>query len=188
MLSKEQLADEQRKEAEYNKLSEMVISKTAWGKFYGLMIGASNLLTRNLDKRVGVDEDGRPLVVYKSDIQKVMGVWAIPTHKVIAKDISQKKWGKLVVDALTGGQITEMAKQKKAKFFDISPKEVGEMHNKKIAELREKAKSNPNIRITTDDREVEVEKEKFNYTPIIVGGLFGIAIITGIVIYVKHKS
>lgn len=191
MLSKEQLAEEKRKEAEYNKLFEMVISKTPFGQWYPFMIGASNMLTKNLPKRVGIDEDGRPLVVYKGEIGKALGTWARPTHAMLSQDLSRGDW-KSTIQVLTGTvgavKIKELQKQRKAKFFDISPKEVGEMHNKKIAELREKAKTNPQIRVTSNDREVEIEKEKYNYTPIIVGGLFGIAIITSIIVYVKYKN
>ena len=178
MITKAQLAEEQRKEAEYNKLMETVIQKTGgWGKFLGLMMVASDLLTKKLDKRIGVDKDGRPLVVYKSDIQKVMGVWAVPTHKVLSKDISQKKWGKLFIDVLTGGQITEMVNQKRAKFFDISPKDVERIRKKKLAEELAKKNANKPKTATTLAPDEEVKEDK-NYVPIIFlsVALVGIAV------------
>ena len=133
MITNEQLADEQRKEREFNKLSEAVISKTAWGKFYGLMRGASRLLTDNLKQSVGIDSDGRPIVVYKKDVSKVLGTFAVPAHEWMAKEYAKKDLGGLIGSVLTMG-ISSMAKnikqQKKAKFFDISPKEVEEMYAK----------------------------------------------------------
>ena len=166
MISKEQLADEQRKEREYNKLFEAVIAKSPFGQWYPLMIGASNLLTQNLKKRVGIDEDGRPIVVYKSEVGKVMGTWAVPVHQVIAKNISQKKWVDVLSDIFTSGtvsQIKTIQKQKKAKFFDISPKEVGEVHNRKVA-----LKKQSNKVITPDDVKVPIVDDKnTSYSPFI---------------------
>lgn len=186
MISKEQLADEQRKEREYNKLFELVISKSPFGQWYGLMIGASNLVTKNLPKRVGVDEDGRPMVVYKSDAQKLMGVWAEPTHKVIARDLGKKKYKEALGALLGGGQIQEIVRQKRAKFFDISPKEVGEMHNKKVSQKKKEVVSgNKSVALTPDDIEVSIVKEKTNYIPVVVISLLAIATILTLVYYPK---
>ena len=103
------------------------------------MIGASNLLRKNLKKVVGIDEDGRPLVVYKTDIGKSFRSLVYPTHEVISKDLSRNDWKEKTLGALLGGgQIAEIRKQKKAKFFDISPKEVGEQYNKTLVETRKK--------------------------------------------------
>ena len=90
MISQEQLAEEQRKEKEYNKLFELVISKSPFGQWYPFMIGASNMLTKRLPKSVGVDEDGRPLVIYKGEVGKALGTWARPTHSMLAQDLSRK--------------------------------------------------------------------------------------------------
>lgn len=178
MLSKEQLAEEQRKEAEYNKLFEKIISKSPFGQWYGLMIGASNLLTKNLPKRVGIDQDGRPLVVYKGDIGKLMGVWAVPTHKVIAHDLSIKDYKGALGAFFGSGQIVETIKQKKAIFFDISPEEVGEINKKKSQE------TNKQPVITTDY--TPTPKVKKSYIPVVVlVSLLAIATVLGIVAYNK---
>jgi hypothetical protein len=198
MISKQQLAEEQRKEREYNKLFDQVISKSPFANWYPLMIGASNLLTKNLPKRVGVDTDGRPIVVYKSTIGKVMGVWAEPTHKVIARDLGKKQFGKALGALLGIGQIQEMQRQKKAKFFDISPKEVQEIRNKRIAlanlkkkQAEQKALENnkPLPPVTTEEEQYSertvneptlIEDKKTNYAPVIILSLIGIAVIIGI--------
>ena len=181
MLSKEQLAEEQRKEAEYNKLFEKIISKSPFGQWYGLMIGASNLLTKNLPKRVGIDQDGRPLVVYKGDIGKLMGVWAVPTHKVIAHDLAIKDYKGALGAFFGSGQIVETIKQKKAMFFDISPEEVGEINKKKAEETKQKSSAT-----TTYSTNVPVRTKKKNYVPAVVLSLLAItATIIGIVVYNK---
>jgi hypothetical protein len=131
-ISKAKIADEQRKEAEYNKLFEAVIAKSPFGKWYPLMKMASNTLRKNLPKQVGIDEDGRPVVIYKDIGGKLLGVWSTSTHEVIAKDLSEHKYGK-ALGALFGiGQIQEMKTQMKAKIFDISPDEVTQVYNKKL--------------------------------------------------------
>lgn len=180
MVSQQQIADEKRKEREYNKLFEEVIAKSPFGQWYGLMIGASNLLTQNLPKRVGIDQDGRPMVVYKGDVNKLLGVWATPTHKVIAEDLSQQKYGKAIGDLLGIGQITETIKQKRAKFFDISPEEVTQIINRKIQQSKEPK----NTVVLKKDNELNLSKKQVeqksnhNYTPIIVSSIGIILIIT----------
>ena len=204
MISKEQLEEEQRKEREYNKLFEMVISKSPFGQWYSLMIGASNLLTKNLPKRVGIDKDGRPIVVYKTKAGKIMGVWAEPTHKVIAKNLGQKKYGSAIGALLGTGQITEMIKQKRAKFFDISPSEVKDIRNKRISlEKNKKTKSKPvvdvpNLRLKETPIEkinepnelnkINPVKEEKNYTPIIIFSLIGVISVVAIIKYRKKLN
>jgi hypothetical protein len=187
MVSKQQIADEQRKEREYNKLFEQVISKSPFGQWYGLMIGASNLLTQNLPKSVGIDQDGRPMVVYKGDVNKLLGVWATPTHKVIAQDLSQQKYGKALGDLLGIGQITETIKQKRAKFFDISPEEVTQIRNSKI----QQSKQPKNTVVLKTDNELNLSKNKFihktkrNYTPFIIVSVIGII---GMITVIKYRK
>jgi hypothetical protein len=199
MISKEQIAEEERKEKEYNKLFEMVISKSPFGQWYGLMIGASNLLTKNLPKRVGIDKDGRPIIVYKTEMGKIMGVWANPTHKVIAKNLGQKKYGTAVGALLGTGQITEMIKQKRAKFFDISPSEVTEINNRREALKNKKTEptkpvdvtANENLRVketntvTIEQKKVDKKPDEKNYTPIIILSLLSIASVIAIIKYRK---
>lgn len=197
MLSQKQLAEEARKEREYNKLSEAIINKSPFGQWYPLMIGASNLLRKNLKKVVGIDEDGRPLVVYKTDIGKALGVWSTPTHEVISKDLSRNDWKGALGALLGGGQIAEIRKQKKAKFFDISPKEVGEQYNKTLVEARKKAqqqgKPEPKEREVTiiddgTDNAPDVEnKSEINYVPIVIISAIGLATVIGIAIHLKNK-
>lgn len=130
-LTAKQLADEQRKEREYNKLFETVISKSPFANWYPLMIGASRLVTGNLPKRVGIDENGRPIVVYKGDVGKVIGIWAKPTHESISRDFSQGKYGRGILDLfLPIDHIKDMIRQKSKKniIFDISPEEVKQIY------------------------------------------------------------
>lgn len=145
MITKEQLADEQRKEREFNRLSETVISVMPFGRFYGLMRGASSLLTNNLPKSVGIDESGRPIVVYKKDITKVIGTFSVPAHEWMGKEFGKKDFGGGIASIFSGGFST-MAKnikqQKKAKFFDISPEEVQEMYTKKNLEIKSNSTEN----------------------------------------------
>ena len=132
-ITPEQLANEQRKEREYNKLFETVIQKTPFGNWYPLMIGASRLVTGTLPKRVGIDETGRPIVVYKGDVGKVIGVWAKPTHESIARDFAQGKYGKGILNlVLPIDHIKDLIQQKSKKniIFDISPEEVAQVYNR----------------------------------------------------------
>lgn len=199
MISKEQIAEEQRKEREYNKLFEAVISKSPFGQWYSLMIGASNLLTKNLPKRVGIDKDGRPIIVYKTEMGKIMGVWAEPTHKVIAKNLGQKKYGSAIGALLGTGQITEMIKQKRAKFFDISPSDVTEINNRRIALKKQKteiklveetqkesSREAKPIPVSVDKNEVQKDnKKEINYAPVIILSLVGIGSVIAIIKYRK---
>lgn len=169
------LADEQRKEGEYNKLFEAVISKSPFSQWYPLMVSTSDMLTNNLQKRVGIDEDGRPLVVYKSEAGKLLGTWATATHKVIAKDLSQKEYGKALGALLGVGQVNEMIRQKRAKFFDISPKEVEEVYNKRVV-LKGK-----NNRTTDDVKAQVVNDEKISYAPIIFFSFVGLVVVVGLI-------
>jgi hypothetical protein len=130
-LTAAQLADEQRKEREYNKLFETVIKYTPFKNWYPLMIGASRLVTGTLKKRVGVDESGRPIVVYKTDVGKVLGVWAKPTHESIARDFARGKYGKGILNLLLPiDHIKDLIQQKSKKniIFDISPDEVKQVY------------------------------------------------------------
>jgi len=133
-LSQQELDDEQRRYTEYNKLFTTVIRYTPFGKFYPLMIGASNALTKNLPNRVGVDQDGRPIVVYKGEVGKLFGVWAVPTHERLARELAEKKYGKALLDLFTSGiygGVTSMLQQnsKKNIIFNISSKEVKQIHD-----------------------------------------------------------
>ncbi|HMZ94916.1 MAG TPA: hypothetical protein PLD56_10395 [Chitinophagales bacterium] len=201
MVSKEQLAEEKKKEAQFNALFEQVISKSPFGQWYPLMIGASNLLTKNLPQRVGIDEEGRPIVVYKSEVGKVLGTWAVPVHQVFAKNLSQKKWKDALSDIFTSGtvsQIKTIQRQKKAKFFDISPKEVQYFYKKKLSkEAQQKkalqtkqSKTTSNIPTEINNENFDFEKaerlkydgdKKTNYTPLIVFSLVGIVVLIGAV-------
>lgn len=132
-MTAQQLADEQRKYTQYNKLFETVIQKSPFGNWYPLMIGASRLVTGNLPKRVGVDETGRPIVVYKGDVSKTIGVWAKPTHEAIARDFAQGKYGRGILNLfLPIDSIIALIQQKskKTKVFDISPEEVQQIYSK----------------------------------------------------------
>lgn len=135
-MTQAQLNEEKRKEAAYNQLFDKVIVKfKPFGTWYQYMIGASELLTKNLPKRICIDKDGRPVVIYKGDLAKMAGVWATPTHKVISKDIAEHKYWRALGDLLGVGQIVETVKQytNHNQCFDISPDEVREMYTKHLS-------------------------------------------------------
>jgi hypothetical protein len=189
--------EEQRKEAEFNKLSEAVISKTPWGKFYGLMRGASRLFTQNLKQSVGIDDDGRPIVVYKKDISKILGTFAVPAHEWMAKEYAKKDWGGLLASVFTGGVSSEMKnikQQKKAKFFDISPKEVEEIYNRRKAEEKAKLDNLTNLANLNKEKEKaknisKISKSKILGMPMVAIGL-GVAVLAvgGLLAYKYFKG
>ena len=183
MITKEQLADEQRKEREFNRLSETVISVMPFGKFYGLMRGASSLLTNNLPKSVGIDESGRPIVVYKKDITKVIGTFAVPAHEWMGKEFAKGDWKAGIASVFTGGFST-MAKniqqQKRAKFFDISPEEVQDMYAKK--NLANQKSNIPENKDTNKRLSSERTGDKFLGMPKAVG--ITVAVVGGLALVV----
>ena len=186
--------EEQRKEAEFNKLSEAVISKTSFGKFYGLMRGASRLFTQNLKQSVGIDDDGRPIVVYKKDISKILGTFAVPAHEWMAKEYAKKDWGGFIASVFTGGFSSEMKnikQQKKAKFFDISPKEVEEIYNRRKAEEKAKLDKLTNLDNLKEKAKniSKISKSKIVGMPMVTIGL-GVALLAvgGLLAYNYFKG
>lgn len=137
MITEEEYNELKAKEAEFNKLFEKIITYTPFGQWYGYMAKASNMLTKNLPKRIAIDlKDGRPFVQYKGDMAKFAGVFGTATHKVIAEDLSKKKYGKALSSLLGVGHLSEMIKQTKKKgvqIFDISPDQVTELWKRKVA-------------------------------------------------------
>jgi len=148
MISKEQYESELKKEAEFNKLFDKVANKSPFGKWYGYMVSASNMLTKNLPKQVAIyHKDGRPFVVYKSDVGKLAGVWGTATHKVVSSDLSHKKYGKAILDVLGVGHITETYKQTHKKgytLYDLSPEDVKKLWKQKVIE------KNPHLKDTIE--------------------------------------
>lgn len=205
MISKEQLAEEQKKERQFNALFEQVISKTPFGQWYPLMIGASRMLTNNLPKRVGIEPDGRPIVVYKTKSGKFIGTFATPTHELLAKDLSQKKWKEALTTVLSGGistKIKNIQRQKKAKIFDISPDDVKRLYEKKLALEKSQAKRGinpiktsqkpPTTNYNKDFEDIDfvpvpIDDKKTNYTPLIVFSLVGIVVLIGAVTLSKKS-
>lgn len=124
MLSKDQLKAERTKEAKINKLSETVISKTAWGKFYGLMRGASKMGEGMIKHKICVDKDGRILKIYKSKAGKWVGTFLKPAHEQMARDFSKKKYGRGLLDMVGFGSFIDHHEMKTAKCFTIRPDEI----------------------------------------------------------------
>lgn len=148
-MSRQQLADEKRKEDAFNSIFVTVIQYFPWGQWYFLMKMASSMLTEQLPKRIGIDKDGRPIVIYKGDVNKLLGVWLQPSHEIISKDLGRiftkgndkSDWTKFSIDMLSGGgQFTEMYDQydKKNRIFDISPDEFDEQVAKRSPEALKK--------------------------------------------------
>ncbi len=135
--TQEQYNSDKLKEAEWNKLFEQIIQYSPFGKWYQYMIGASNALTKRLPKRIAVDnQTGKPYVQYKGEMSKFAGVFATATHKAIAKDLSEKKWGNALGDLLGGGQIKDLIIQHKKKgvtVYNLSPEDVSLLWAKKVA-------------------------------------------------------
>ncbi len=151
MITESEYNSQQHKEAEFNRLFDSIIKKSPFGQWYGLMVMASNLVTKNLPKGIAIDKDGKPIVIYigkpktmgkkkgkrrKGVVNKLAGVWATATHKSIASDLSGKKYGAALLDVFGGGQIKDMMKQMKYKdIFYIDPKDVRLLWAKKVASV-----------------------------------------------------
>ena len=124
MLSKKELAEEKKREAKLNKLSEKVISKTAFGKFYGLMRMASKFGEGKIKHKICVDKNGRILKIYKSKAGKFIGSFLKPAHEQMARDFSQKKYGRGFLDMVGFGSFLDFRDMKKAKCFIVKPNDL----------------------------------------------------------------
>lgn len=131
MLTQEQLATERANEKKINYLSEQVISKTAWGKFYGLMRMASKAGEGMIPHRVCIDKNGRVLKIYKSKAGKWVGSFLKPAHEQMARDFSQKKYGRGLLDMVGFGSFIDVHDQKTAKCFIIHPDQVLKQKDRK---------------------------------------------------------
>lgn len=151
-MTEKQLKDELRKEQAFNALFDTIAQKSPFGQWYGLMLAASNAYTKNLAQRVCLDKNNRPIIIYKTEFGKITGIFATATHKFVAEDLAQKKYGKALLDLLTGGQGSRIVEQNKkyTQCFDISPKEVTEMYAKKQAAKNPAIKSQINTAIKND--------------------------------------
>jgi len=133
MLSRQELAEERKHEASINKLSETIISKTAWGKFYGLMRSASKFGEGAIPHKVCLDKDGRILKIYKSNAGKWVGTFLKPAHEQMARDLSHHKYGRGMLDMLGFGSFIDHHEMKHAHCFTLTPNAVLKHHAKKIA-------------------------------------------------------
>lgn len=130
MLTKQQLQDEQKKEAQANKIAETIISKTAWGKFYKYMRAAAKMGEDNIPHKVCVDKDGRVIRIYKSKAGKWVGAFLKPAHEQAARDLSQKKTGRAFLDMIGFGGFIDANEAKHAKCFVIRPSTILKSKNK----------------------------------------------------------
>lgn len=135
MITQEQYNNEKRKEAEFNKLFDTFAQNSPFGQWYGYMIKASNMLTKNLPKCIAIDKDGRPVIIYKGQLSKIAGVWGTATHKSVASDFSQGKWLEGIGGIFGAGHIKDMIDQNKKykQVFDISPDEITQIWKKRLA-------------------------------------------------------
>jgi hypothetical protein len=119
----ELLAKEQRKEKSFNAVAEAIINEQPWGKFYGLMKGASDLGEGLLPHRVCLDKQGRILKVYKGKAGRWVGAFIRPAHEHAAKAFSQKKYGRGVLGLMGFGWIPNLIEQKKANCVEVVPED-----------------------------------------------------------------
>ena len=124
MPSQAEVKQEQKREKVYNKLSETVISKTAWGKFYGLMRLASATGEGMIPHKICVDKDGRILKIYKSKAGKWVGSFLKPAHEQASRDFSRKKYGRGFLDMIGFGSFLDARDQKTAKCFTLKPNDL----------------------------------------------------------------
>lgn len=124
MLSQKELQAEKANEKKINYLSEQIINKTAWGKFYGLMRMASKAGEGMIPHKICVDKNGRILKIYKSDAGKWVGSFLKPAHEQMARDFAQKKYGRAFLDMVGFGSFIDVHEQKTAKCFIIRPNQI----------------------------------------------------------------
>jgi hypothetical protein len=143
MLTKKELAEEKSREKNYNKISEFIISKTAFGKFYGLMRMASKAGEGMIKHKICIDKNGRILKIYKSKTGKWIGTFLKPAHEMMSRDLSQKKYGRAVLDLFGFGGFIDHKEMKHAKCFIIKPNLIvkkEDRHTKGIENLEKKVK------------------------------------------------
>lgn len=123
-VTPDQYAKELKREKDYNKAAEFIISKTAWGKFYGLMRGASKLGEGLIPHKICIGKDGRILKIYKSVAGKWVGSFLKPAHEQAARDFSRKKYGRGILDLVGFGSFIDAHEQAKAKCIEITPNNI----------------------------------------------------------------
>lgn len=123
-MTQAEVQAEQKREKQYNKLAEKVISKTAWGKFYGLMRLASSTGEGLIPHKVCVDKDGRILKIYKSKAGQWVGSFLKPAHEQASRDFSRKKYGRGFLDMIGFGSFLDAHDQKTAKCFVVVPNAI----------------------------------------------------------------
>lgn len=131
MLTEKELKAERANEKKINYISEQIIAKTAWGKFYGLMRMASKAGEGMIPHKVCIDKQGRILKIYKSDAGKWVGSFLKPAHEQLARDLSRKKYGRAMLDMLGFGSFADVHDQKTAKCFIIRPNQVLKIEDRK---------------------------------------------------------
>jgi len=168
LISADQYISEKTKAETYNKLFDTVVSYTAWGKWYGYMMKASNLVLKKLPKQIAVDENGRPFILYKQkNAGKFIASWVTPTHKYVSKDLAEKNYGKAFRDMFgVAGVVDEYKKQKKhyKYIFDISPEEIQSIWKQKIKDLPADKKSQAvelESEIETDRKLIAQDSKKY---------------------------
>lgn len=131
MLTQKQLEAERKNEQKINVLSEQIISKTAWGKFYGLMRMASKAGEGMIPHKICVDKDGRILKIYKSKAGKWAGAFLKPAHEQMARDLARKKYGRAMLDMVGFGSFIDRHEMRTAKCFIIHPNQILKREDRK---------------------------------------------------------
>ena len=124
MPTAEQIKSEKQNEAAYNKLAEVIIKKTAWGKFYGLMRGAAKAGEGAIPHKVCIGKDGRVLKIYKSVGGQWIGSFLKPAHEQASRDFSRKKYGRGFLDMIGFGSFIDAHEQKTAKCIVVTPDQI----------------------------------------------------------------
>ena len=144
MLSKKELAEEKKREKTYNKASEFIIKKTAFGKFYGLMRLASKTGEGMIKHKICIDKNGRILKIYKSKTGKWIGTFLKPAHEMMSRDLSQKKYGRAILDLFGFGGFIDHREMKHAKCFVVKPDQLvkkEDRHGKGLEKLEAQVKA-----------------------------------------------
>lgn len=114
-----------QQEQSYNQAFEKIIGATAWGKFYGLMKGASQIGEGAIPHKVCISEDGREIKVFNSKLGKVVGSFIRPTHEDVAKYLSKKQYGKAIGSFfLPINHVDNIKEQRDTNCFVVTPNEV----------------------------------------------------------------
>lgn len=168
-LSPEQLQKEKEQEALINKISEAIIKQTPFGAYYQYMKAASQMGQGFLPHKFCTDKDGRTIKVYKGDFSKVAGSFIKPVHEQAARDISQKKYARAIVDLIGFGSFWDLHEQKQgeSRCIVFKPEEILNLVKQNVKQNLDNGK----IKLST-----KPPIKKPNYT--VIATIIGLGILT----------